>query len=130
MSATKKATCVAPSTVIAACRRCSDAMHAPSPAAGYARLIADGIALLARTSRPTSDLVKLCRQKYPHLNCEISAHIPTSAREQARHLKREKALGSLPSVYLEALLASLVDRGCMTADLEAASPADRPTAPR
>lgn len=128
MSATKKATLFVPNPVIAACRRCIDAMKARSSAAGYARLITDGIALLGRTSQVTPKLVDRCHDKYPDLDREFSAHIPTSAREQARHLKQAKTLGSLREVYLEALLASLVDRGFMTAALETAYPSGVPAA--
>ena len=127
MSATKKATLFVPNPVIAACRRCIDAMKARSPAAGYARLITDGTALLGRTSQVIPKLVDRCHDKYPDFDREISAHIPTSG-EQARHLKQAKALGSLREVYLEALLASLVDRGFMTAALETAYPSGVPAA--
>jgi hypothetical protein len=121
MSATKKATCLAPRAVIAACHDCFAAVTPRSPAAGYARLIADGIALLARASQDAPKLVDLCRSKYPGSDQEISTHIPTSAREQARQLKRAKAL-SLQQIYLGAVLASLIDRGFMSVGLDAASP--------
>ncbi len=122
MSATKKASFLAPVAVIAACRRCIDVMKARSSAASYARLVSDGIALLGRASQATPKLIDQCHDKYPGFDREISAHIQTSAREQARHLKQEKKLRSLRKVYLEALLASLVERGFMTADLEAGYP--------
>lgn len=133
MSATKKATCGAPSAVVAACHACFGTIGARSPAAGYARLIADGIALLSRTDQKAK-LLDLCRKRYPVFDRKISTHIPISAREQARHLRRAKAIASLAELYLEATLASLIERGCMTADLDAAYPATgslpRPAEPR
>jgi hypothetical protein len=95
-------------------------MKARSTAGGYARLIADGIALLGRTSQAAPKLADICHNKYLERGHEISTHIPTSAREQTRHLKRDKTFGSLRDVYLEALLVSLVERGFMTSGLEAA----------
>ena len=130
MSASKKAACLAPRIVIAACQRCIEAMKARSAAAGYAQLIADGIALLGRTSQVTPKLTDVCHDKYPEWGHKISTHIPTSAREQARHLKRDITFGSLRQVYLEALLASLIERGFMTSGLEAADPAAAPVAQR
>jgi len=105
---------------------CIEAMKARSTAAGCTRLIADGIALLGRTSQVTPKLTEVCHDKYLEPGHEISTQIPTSAREQARHLKRDKTLGSLHEVYLEALLISLVERGFMTSGLEAADPAAAP----
>ena len=128
MSAAKKAACLAPRSVIAACQRCIEVMEVRSSAAGYARLIADGIARLARTDQVTQKLIDLCREKYPKLDREISAHIPTSARKQARHLKRAKTFGSLRDVRLEALLVALVERGLMTSELEVTHPGVAPAA--
>jgi hypothetical protein len=48
----------------------------------------------------------------------ISTHIPTSVREQARHLKRERAFASLQEIYLEAILGSLIRRGFMSRGLD------------
>ena len=128
MSATKKATCLALRAVIAACQRCIEAMKARSTAAGYARLVADGIALLGRTSQVTPKLTDVCHDKYLEPGHEIFAQIPTPVREQARHLKRDKTLGSLREVYLEALLISLVERGFMASGLDAADPTAAPAA--
>jgi hypothetical protein len=43
MSDKKKATCLAPSAIVAACRNCFAATHPRSPAAGNAQLISEGI---------------------------------------------------------------------------------------
>ena len=73
------------------------------------------------------DVDRSLSRQYSGLDREVSAHIPTSAREQVCHLKYAKALGSLREVYLEALLVSLVDHGFMTAALEPAYPRGGPT---
>jgi len=48
-------------------------------------------------------------------------NIPASVREQARLLKRAKGFASFQQLYLEAMLASLIARGFLTAGLEAAA---------
>lgn len=119
MSDKRRATCPAPSAIVAACHRCSAAMHAYSPAAGYAKIIAEGVTLLTRATGAGPKLIDLCRSKYPHFDRVIATHIPAAVREQARQLKRVRAFGSFQEIYLEAVLASLVDRGLLTAGLDA-----------
>lgn len=119
MSDKRKATCPAPSVVIAACHKRLPGLHARSPAAGYAQIIAEGVALLARASEAAPKLADLCHSKYPQFDQVISTHIPAAVREQARQLKRARAFGSFQQLYLEAVLASLVDRGLLTAALDA-----------
>jgi len=126
MSAMKKATCVAPSSVIAACHRSFGTMEPRSPAAGYARLITEGITLLGRSERKTGR-VGLCRTKYPVFDRKISTHIPSASREQARQLRRTKAIPTFAELYLEAMLAALVERGCMTTGLDVAQRAAEPS---
>jgi hypothetical protein len=134
MSDKRKATCPAPSAVIAACRKRFPALDAHSPAAGYAQIIVEGVALLARASEAAPKLVDLCHSKYPRFDQAISTHIPAAVREQARQLKRARAFGSFQEIYLEAVLASLVDRGQLTAALEtkpeALQPGEREAARR
>jgi hypothetical protein len=50
-----------------------------------------------------------------------TTHIPAAVREQARQLKRARSFRSFQEIYLEAMLASLVDRGLLTAELDAKS---------
>jgi hypothetical protein len=76
------------------------------------------VALLARANETAPKLVDLCRGKYPHFDQAISTHIPAAVREQARQLKRARAFASFQEFYLEAVLASLVDRGLLTAGLD------------
>jgi len=119
----RKATCPAPSAVVAACDRHLLALKARSPAAGRAQIIAEGMALVARAAETAPKLVDLCRAKYPRFDRTVSTHIPAPLREQARQLKRARAFGSLQELYLEAVLAVLVDRDVLTAGLDA-SPGD------
>lgn len=121
MSDKRKATCPAPNAVIAACRTRLPALHAQSPAAGYGQIIAEGLALLARASEAAPKLIDLCHSKYPQFNQAISTHIPVSVREQARQLKRARSFRSFQEIYLEAVLASLIDHGVLTAELDAQS---------
>ena len=121
MSDRRKATCLAPSAIVAACRTWFAAIHPRSPAAGHAQLISEGIALVARRNEGAPKLIDQCRSKYPRFDQEISTHIPASVREQARLLKRAKGFGSFQELYLEAMVASLVARGFLTAGLEAAA---------
>src|SRR5271156_3327118 len=113
MSGRRKGTCPAPSSVIAACHRRVAALQARSPAAGYAQIIAEGVALLARRSETTPKLVELCRSKYPQFDQVISTYIPAALREQARQLKRARTFGSFRDLYLEVVLAALVDCGLL-----------------
>jgi hypothetical protein len=103
MSDKRKATCPAPSSVIAACHRRVAALQARSPAAGYAQIIAEGVALLARRSETAPKVIELCRSKYPQFGQVISTCIPAALREQARQLKRARTFGSFQDVYLEAV---------------------------
>jgi len=121
MSDRRKATCLAPSAIVAVCRTCFAAIYPRSPAAGHAQLISEGIALVARRNEGAPKLIDQCRSKYPRFDQEISTHIPASVREQARLLKRAKGFGSFKELYLEAMVASLVARGFLTAGLEAAA---------
>jgi hypothetical protein len=52
------------------------------------------------------------------LGAAISTHIPASVREQARHLKRERAFASFQELYLEAILGSLIKRGLLNRKLD------------
>jgi hypothetical protein len=119
MSDKRKATCPVPSAVIAACRRRFPALHARSPAAGFAQIIAEGFALLARAGETAPKRAELCHSKYRDFDQVISTHIPAALREQARQLKRARNFGSFQEIYLEAVLAALVDRGLLTSGLEA-----------
>ena len=121
MSDRRKATCLAPSAIVAVCRTCFAAIYPRSPAVGHAQLISEGIALVARRNEGAPKLIDQCRSKYPRFDQEISTHIPASVREQARLLKRAKGFGSFQELYLEAMVASLVARGFLTAGLEAAA---------
>ena len=121
MSDRRKATCLAPSAIVAVCRTCFAAIYPRSPAAGHAQLISEGIALVARRNEGAPKLIDQCRSKYPRFDQEISTHIPASVREQARLLKRAKGFGSFQELYLEAMVASLVARGFLTAGLEASA---------
>jgi hypothetical protein len=118
MSDKKKANSLAPSAVTVACQYCFAAMHPHSPAAGHAQLISEGIALVARRNEGAPKLIDQCRSRFPRFDQRISTHIPASVREQARLLKRARGFASFQEVYLEAMLASLVARGCMSAGLE------------
>ncbi len=119
MSDKRKVTCPAPSAVVAACHKRYPALSARSPAAGYTQIIAEGITLLTRANEAAPKLINLCRGKFPRFDQEISTHIPASVREQARQLKRARGFGSFQELYLEAVLASLVERGLLTAGLDA-----------
>jgi len=114
----KKAHCPAPGAVAMACRTYWAANQPQSPAKACAVLIAEGIALLSEARQDAPKLLEACRRKYPRLGRAISTHIPTSVREQARHLKRERAFASLQELYLEAILGSLIKRGFMSRGLE------------
>jgi hypothetical protein len=104
------------------------ALQARSPAAGYAQIIAEGMALLARLGEGAPKLVDLCHGKYPDFDRKISTHIPAALREQARQLKRARAFGSFQEIYLEAVLRALVERGLLTAGLDAAPGDGEPAA--
>ncbi len=130
MSDKRKATCPAPSAVIEACRKRLPALHARSPAAGYAQIIAEGIALLARAGEAAPKLVDLCRRKYRPFDRAISTHIPAALREQARQLKRARSFASLQEIYLEGVLVALVERGLLTAGLDTATGEREPPEPK
>jgi len=130
MSDKRKATCLAPNAVVTACSGRSAALHAHSPAAGCALIIAEGLALLARASETAPKLVDLCHRKYPSFDRVIATHIPASLREQARQLKRARSFSSFQELYLEAVLASLVDRGLLTAGLDIKPEDAEPPAPK
>jgi hypothetical protein len=114
----KKAHCPVPGAVATACRHYWAANQPQSLPKAGAVLIAEGIALLSQASRNAPKLLEACRRKYPRLGRAISTHIPTSVREQARHLKRERAFASLQELYLEAILSSLIKRGFMSRALD------------
>ena len=100
--------------------------HAPqSPAQASAVLIAEGIRLLAEARQNAPKLVEACRSRYPRFGQETSTHIPTSMREQARHLKRAHAFASLQDLYLEAVLKGLSKHGLLGPSLEPPSVAER-----
>jgi hypothetical protein len=65
MSEKKKASCLAPSAIVLACRHCFAVARPRSPAAGHAQLISEGIALLARTNEGAPKLVDRCQNRYP-----------------------------------------------------------------
>jgi hypothetical protein len=121
MPEVKKAHCPAPSMVVSACHNCLAAMQPETLGKGRAALISEGIALIAEARQDAPKLVDLCRSKYPRFGHEISTHIPSSVREQARHLKRAHAFASLQELYLEAILRSLTKRGFMVPALEPTS---------
>jgi hypothetical protein len=130
MSDKKKATCPAPSAIVAACDKRLLALQARSPAAGYAQIIAEGLAILARAGGAAPKLAQLCHGKYPQFDRIISTHIPATLREQARQLKQARAFGSFQEIYLEAILEALVDRGLLTAGLDAKSGDGEPAEPQ
>ncbi len=129
MADQRKAACPAPSAVVAACDKRLPGLQAHSRAAGYAQIIAEGMALVARAAETSPKLVDLCHGKYPDFDRKISTHIPVALREQARQLKRARAFGSFQEIYLEALLRALVDRGLLTGGLEATPGNGEPAAP-
>jgi hypothetical protein len=104
--------------VVDACRSYSTATRAQSPAKAYAALIARGLALLAEASRDKRHLTDVCRRKFPRFDGLIATHIPSSVREQARHMKRDRAFESLQELYLEAVLAALAERGAISPEME------------
>jgi hypothetical protein len=118
MPQAKKAHCPAPGVVATACRNYWAATQPQSLAKAGAALIAEGIALLSETREDAPKLLEACRHKYPRLSDAISTHIPTAVREQARHLKRERAFASLQELYLEAILGSLIKRGFISRRLD------------
>src|SRR5262245_30330438 len=118
MPQAKKAHCPAPGAVATAWRNYWAATQPQSPAKAGAALISEGVALLAEARQDAPKLLEACRRKYPRLSAAISTHIPSSVREQARHLKRERAFASLQELYREAILGSLVKRGFMTRGLD------------
>jgi hypothetical protein len=126
---TKKAKCPAPSAIVAACRRRAGDLHAWTPSAGYAQIISEGIGLLARASEAAPKLVDLCHRKYPRFDQAISTYISPAVREQARQMKRARAFASFQDIYLEAVLADLVDRGVLTAGLDAKPGESEPPEP-
>ena len=118
MSQAKKAHCPAPGAVAAACRNYWAATQPQSLAKAGSALISEGIALLSEARQDAPKLLETCRRKYPRLGHAISTHIPARVREQARHLKRERAFASLQELYLEAILGSLIKRGFMSRRLD------------
>jgi hypothetical protein len=118
MPQAKKAHCPAPGVVATACRNYWAATQPRSLAKAGAALIAEGIALLSEAREDAPKLLEACRRKYPRLSDAISTHIPTAVREQARHLKRERAFASLQELYLEAILRSLIKRGFISRRLD------------
>ena len=75
MSDKKKATCLAPSAIVAVCRTCFAAIHPRSPAAGHAQLISEGIALVAPRDEGAPKLIDQCRSRYPWVRPEnLHAH--------------------------------------------------------
>ena len=72
MSDKKKATCLAPSAIVAACRSCFAAFHPRSPAAGHAQLISEGIALVApRDEGSVPEQISLVRPENLHAHPRI-----------------------------------------------------------
>jgi hypothetical protein len=118
MPQAKKASCPAPRAVATACRNYCAANQPQSPAKASSALISEGIALLAEARQDAPKLLEACRSKYPRLDGVISTHIPASVREEARHLKRERAFASLQEIYLEAILGSLIKHGFMSRGLD------------
>jgi hypothetical protein len=118
MPLAKKAHCPAPGAVATACRNYWAATQPQSLAKSGAALISEGIALLSEARQDAPKLLETCRRKYPRLSHAISTHIPARVREQARHLKRERAFASLQELYLEAILGSLIKRGFMSRRLD------------
>ena len=118
MPQAKKAHCPAPGAVVMACRNYWAANQPQSMAKAGAVLLAEGIALLSEAKENAPKLLEACRRKYPRLGHAISTHIPSSVREQARHLKRQRTFASLQELYLEALLGSLIKRGFITRSLD------------
>jgi hypothetical protein len=121
----KKAHCAAPDVVVTACRTYAAAIHAQSPAKGSAVLIAEGIGLLAEAKRDAPKLLEACRSRHPRFGKEISTHIPTSVRDQARHIKRAHAFASLQDLYLEAVLKGLTKHGFLGPSLEPVASPER-----
>ena len=118
MPHTKKAHCPAPGAVATACRSYWAATQPQSLAKAGAALISEGITLLSDARQDAPKLIEACRTKYPRLGAAISTHIPASVREQARHLKWERAFASLQELYLEAILGSLIKRGFLSRKLD------------
>jgi hypothetical protein len=118
MPQVKKAHCPAPGAVATACRNYWAANQPQSLAKAGADLISEGIALLSEARQDAPRLLEASRRKYPRLGDAISTHIPAAVREQARHLKRERAFASFQELYLEAILGSLVKRGFLSRRLE------------
>ena len=114
----KKAHCPAPGAVATACRSYWAATQPQSLAKAGAALISEGITLLSEARQDAPKLIEACRTKYPRLGAAISTHIPASVREQARHLKWERAFASLQELYLEAILGSLIKRGFLSRKLD------------
>jgi hypothetical protein len=120
MPQAKKAHCPAPNAVAMACRSYWAATRPQSLAKAGAALISEGIALLSEARQDAPKLIEACRTRYPRLSAAISTHIPAAVREQARHLKRERAFASLQELYLEAILGSLIKRGFLSRKLDLA----------
>ena len=118
MPRAKKAHCPAPRAVATACRNYWAASQPQSLAKAGAALISEGITLLSEARQDAPKLIEACRTKYPRLAAAVSTHIPASVREQARHLKRERAFVSLQELYLEAILGSLIKRGFLSRKLD------------
>ena len=118
MPQAKKAHCPAPGAVATACRNHWAATQPQSLARAGAALISEGITLLSEARQDAPKLIEACRTKYPRLGAAISTHIPASVREQARHLKRERAFASFQELYLEAILGSLIKRGLLNRKLD------------
>jgi hypothetical protein len=118
MPQAKKAHCPAPGAVATASRNYWATTQPQSLAKAGAALISEGITLLSEARQDAPKLIEACRTKYPRLGAAISTHIPASVREQARHLKRERAFASLQELYLEAILGSLIKRGFLSRKLD------------
>ena len=105
MPQAKKAHCPAPGAVATAYRNYWAAAQPQSLAKAGSVLISEGVALLAEARQDAPKLLEASRRKYTRLSAAISTHIPAAVREQARHLKRERAFASLQELYLESILA-------------------------
>jgi hypothetical protein len=118
MPQAKKAHCPAPGALVTASRSYWAATQPQSLAKAGAALISEGVTLLSEASQNAPKLIEACRTKYPRFGAAVSTHIPAAVREQARHLKRERAFASLQELYLEAILGSLIKRGFLSRKLD------------
>jgi hypothetical protein len=101
-----------------ACRQRLATLEARLPSAGYARIITEGVALIARANETAPKLIDLCRSRFLLFDGVISTQISAAVWEQARQLKRARGFGSFQEVYLEGVLAPLVAGGLLTAGLD------------